>query len=367
MDLFGGLNLGSKVGDFKTKVTGAMGNVKEKTLKAADPTLSKMKEGVALVSNKQKEITGVISNYKSEVVEQLDGVIGALSGGKLNTLDVAKAVRVGPDGLYIDENSVISSVSRAMGFNFSSKSQAMQQLTGGINAQFKSLTGLNLGNIVTTDGSTVRLTGNWRDKLSKETFKQVGKLTGLEDWVDMSAQGAIYNAVFVNAAKYGMSGSYGNIYRSYPNGFSAIRRDAVLEILSDLIERGDLISIEAMIDLLDTEGKNVVLRRYPNFVQTLFSKFRFDYSVHPDDYDALLSKLQLLLTTLIGENWYIKQTSFGPAYDLGIFSSVSPDMKILLSLWDDMTPLLATTGMFRESTANTELRLNFRNVAQFDN
>lgn len=366
MDLFSGLNLGSKVGDFKNKVTSAMGGVKENTLTTADPTLSKMKEGVALVSNKQKEVTGVISNYKSEVVEQLDGVIGALSGGKLNTKDVTKAVRIGPDGLHIDENSVISSVSRSLGFNFNSKSQAMQQLTRGINSQFKSLTGLNLGNMVTTDGTTVRLTGNWRDKLSRETFKQVGKITGLEDFIDVSAQGAIYNAVFANAAKYGMSGSYANIYASYPNGFSVVRRDAVLEILSDLIERGDLISIEAMIALLDKEGKNVVLRRYPNFVQTLFSKFRFDYSVHPDDYDELLSKLQLLLTTLIGDEWYIKQTSFGPAYDLGVFSSVSPDMKILLSLWDDMTPLLATVGMFRDSTAVTELRLNFRNVAQFD-
>lgn len=366
MSLFKGLELGKNVSSFKDKVGTAMSGVRENTLTVTDTTLAKMKEGVSLISKKDTEITGVISGYKTTVVEQLDGVVGALSSGKLNVKDLTNVIKVGPDGVYLDQKGIVGKASRLLGMNFNDKSSALSQIASMANKEFKAITGLNLGNFVTSDGQSIRLTGNWRDKLGSETLKQVSKITGISDYLDVSARSAIQNAIFGNAAKYGMSTRYKDIWNSYPKGFEKVRRDAALNILGNLIDRGDVVSIESMIDLLEKEGKNVVLSRYPNMVTTIFSKFTFDKETHPSEYENILERLKSLLEMLMGEEWYFSDTSFGEAYNLTMFRVVSKDMRLLLSMWDEIGPLLCTVGMFRDRSAILELKLAFKNTAQFE-
>ena len=366
MDIFEGIDLGSSMSSFKSSTNSAMLNVKDKTLAPADVTSTRMKEGVALKTSRDVGVKDTITSYRSAAVEQLDGIIGALSGGLLNTKDITKAIRIGQDGVTFNEDSIVNAIGRDAGVNIRGTSGIMRQLKKEIVGEFHKLTGFNIDGLITADGERMRITKNWRGNAGKEILKMVGKTAGFDEFLDVSIRGAFYNGTLFNAATYGMSGSYGKLFKAYPKGFELIRRDAIMDAMRIVISNGDIESVDKLTELLDKEGKNVLLSRYPNFVELLFSNFRFDRDMFPEQYPALQAKLLRLLNDLIGPNWYMKYTEFGQALNLAIIQKVSKDMKVLLSSWDEIVPLLCTAGMFSDSPATKELRTHFKDAPKYD-
>jgi hypothetical protein len=365
MDLFQGLNLDSSINSFQTNTNNSMKTVKDNTLTPADVTTSRMKQGVALKTAKDTGVKGTITAYRSAAVEQLDGIIGALSGGFLNTKDITKAIKIGRDGVTFSEDSIISAIGKDVGVPVSGQSGAMRALQRELTKQFKELTGYDIGGVLQTDGSTFRINKNWRGAAGKQTLKMVGGLIGLDEFVDVSVRGAFYNATLFQAADYGMSHSYRRLWDSYPKGFELIRRDAAIDAMRTLITNGDIESIDVMIGLLNTEGRNTLLSKYPDFVELLFSNFKFDSDMYPENYPALRDKLLGVLNALIGPNWYMKYTEFGYAYNLALINKVSKDMKTLLGTVDYLVPLLCAAGMFNDQSAVIELKHQFKNTAQY--
>lgn len=365
MDLFQGLNLDSSINSFKTNTNNSMQTVKGNTLTPADVTTARMKQGVALKTAKDTGVKGTITAYRSAAVEQLDGIIGALSGGFLNTKDITKAIKIGRDGVTFSEDSIISAIGKDVGVPVSGQAGVMRALQRELTKEFKTLTGYDIGGVLQTDGQKFKINKNWRGAAGKQTLKMVGGLIGLDEFVDTSVRGAFYNATLFQAADYGMSNSYRRLFDSYPPGFGMIKRDAVIEAMRIVITNGDIDSTDELLKLLDTEGRNTLLSKYPNFIELLFSNFKFDSDMFPENYHILRDKLLALLSGLMGPNWHLKYTEFGYALNLSLINKVSKDMKILLQPVEWLVPLLCTAGMFDDQSAVLELKRQFKNTAQY--
>lgn len=365
MDIFSGLDLGKELSSFKQSTSQAMSGVKENTLTPADTTGKRLKEGIALKNARDTQATTGMTNYKDRVVNELDGIIGALSGGLLNTKDLTKAVRVGRDGVTFSDDAILGAIGSEVGYPVNGKSGAMRKIAGQVTAEFKKITGVNIGGLLTTDGQTFRANKNWRGQVGSQLLNMLGNYVGIDEFIDVSVKGALYNSILYETVGYGMSGSYGLLWGSYPKGMELIRRDAFLEAARLAITNGDIESLQTIINLIGEEGRNVLLSKYPNFVEQLFGNFKFDDDVYPEDYPTILAKVQIVLNQVMGPAWYLKYTSFGDAYNMAVVARVSPDMKKLLIMWDEIAPLVACAGMYDTVATIPELRRQFKDAAKY--
>ena len=362
--IFDGMNLGDNLNVFKKQTNSQMGTVREGVLTPMDVTGDKMKEGVALVKPQDTSLKGTISGYKSSAVSELDGIIGMLSGGLLNTKDITKAIKVGPDGVSLSDDNILSSAAGEMGVSISGKTSAMRKLASMVTDEFRSITGVNMNGVITTDGKGYRINGNWRNSVGRETMAMIQKFTGIDEFVDTSVTNAMYNSVMKMAAGLGMSDSYKSIYDLYRDRRSA--QQIMIDAVRTMISRGDIVSIDAVLALLDQQGINAINAGYPEFIKTLFRSFRFDEDVFPEDYPVLQAKLLSVLTRVCGPEWWMTYTQFGYAYDLTLINSASKDMIVLLGTVDYLQPMIAAAGMFQEQSAVTELKLAFKDAPVFD-
>lgn len=371
MDAFAGINLAPDLDLFRKKTNTSMQKVKEDNLTPYNVTQNRMKTGIATKTSRDTGVQGTITEYRDNVVDVLDGIVGALSGGLLNTKDITKAIKVGRDGVTFSTDNILQAASRQLGYPVNSEAGGMRKIAGDINKEFTRLTGLSLGGLVTTDGKTFKANKNWRGILGGETLKMVTRMTGLDQFVDRSVTASLHNSLFYNAAQFGMKDGYRAIWSSYPPGFGSERRDATLEALRYMITNGDIDSINEVLKILDEDdaglgtNRKIIASKYPNFIETLFSNFRFDDGVFPEDYDALRVVLLEVLERVIGPNWWMTYTEFGMAQNLAIMNRVSKDMVTLLRGYDPIVPLLCTAGKFTEASCLVELRNQFRGAPQF--
>jgi hypothetical protein len=358
--IFGGFDLNNSLSNFKSSTQSSMTKVKDGVLNPADVTGDNLKQGAALLKPTDTSVKGTITAYKSAAVSELDGIIGMLSGGLLNTKAITKAIRVGENGVTFDQDDLLSAVSGQMGYPINSQSSGMRKIATSINNEFKALTGVSLPGLVDSDGKTFRVNTNWRTLVGKETLRQVQQFTGINEFIDSSVQTAMYNSVMKQAASLGMSDNYKSIYDLYKVKKSA--DDIMVDSVRIMITQGDVVSIDAVLALLDQNGINAINAGYPDFLETLFRSFRFDKEVYPEDYDQLRDKLLSVVTRVCGPNWWQRSTQFGIALNLAIVNSASKDMITLLSKVDYLQPLLATAGMFREQSAVTTMKANFKDA-----
>jgi len=366
MDMFAGLNLDQKLSEFQTNTNNAMKNVNSATLTPADTTAKNIKEGVAKKTPRDTSVKNTVSEYKNTVVDQLDSLVGMMTGGLLKTTDITKAVRVGRDGVTFSDDAIVSAIGSSLGYPVNGKTGVMRRIASGVTSEFKRITGVNIGGLLQTNGETFSVRKNWRGQVGQQVLRMVGDTIGIDEFLDYSVKGAIYNNILYSAVGYGMSDSYGKLYGAYPSGFSALRRDAVIVAMETAIHNGDIVSLNVLLGLLETEGRQVMISKYPNFIELLFSNFKFDDDVFPENYPELLATLKQVLVGLLGEFWYLKQTQFGKVYNMALLQKVSKDMKTLLLGWPEILPLVATAGMFKERSALTELKNTFKYAAQFD-
>lgn len=362
--IFDGLDLGSSLNMFKKQTNTQMGTVKEGVLTPMDVTGDKLKEGVALVKPQDTSIKGTITEYKSSAVSELDGIIGMLSGGLLNTKAITKAIKIGPNGVTLSDDAILSSASGQMGVPVSGKTSAMRKLASMISTEFKNITGTNINGLITSDGKGFRVNQNWRTSVGRETLSLINKFTGINEFIDTSVQHAMYNSVMQMAAGLGMKDSYKSIYDLYKDRRTA--QQIMVDSVRTMIANGDIESIDAVLALLDQSGINAINAGYPEFIKTLFRSFRFDSDVYPEDYPALRDKLLVILERVCGPNWWMAYTQFGMAYDLTLINSASEDMITLLSTVDYLIPMICTAGMFSERSAVYELQRVLKNAPKVD-
>jgi hypothetical protein len=363
--LLDGLDLGKDVKAFKTSTNTAMRSVRGDTLTPINTTTARLDEGVALVNPQDTTLKDRISNYRGQYIEQLDGVVSAISGGLLNTKDITKAIKVGRNGVVFDTDNILYAASSKLGFPVSSEKGAMRKLASSLNKEFNRLTGLNVDQLLTVDGESFRVGENWRGQIGESLLDNLVDYAGIDEFVDVSLKTSLYNSVIYNSSIFGMSDIYKNLWDNYP--YEGLRQDAFIEAINIMIKNGDIISVDVVMGMLDEQGKNALLNKYPNFIEQLFSNFKFDANMLQENYPALKVKLLAILERVAGPRWMYRDTQFGEAYNLGLVSTISEDMITLLSpvtvedATNEYIPLLATSGMFKEQSALDVLDKSFDN------
>lgn len=363
--LLDNLNLGKDVQAFRSSTNSSMRSVRSDTLTPINTTTARLDEGVALVNPQDTALKDRITNYRGQYIEQLDGVIGALSGGLLNTIDLTKAIKVGRNGVTFDTDNILGAVSSKLGFPVSSEAGAMRKLATGLNKEFNRLTGLNVDQLLTVDGGKFRVAGNWRGQVGESILDTLVDYAGIDDFLDVSLKTSLYNSVIYNSSIFGMKDAYKNLWDNYP--YEALRQDAFIEAINLMIKNGDVISVDVVMGMLDEQGKNALLNKYPDFIEKLFSNFAFDPDMLPEEYPVLKAKLLAILVRVAGERWMYRGTQFGEAYNLGLVTTISTDMITLLSpvtveeATNEYIPLLACSGMFKEQSALEVLDKSFDN------
>lgn len=361
--IFDGFSLTDTLKSFQTSTSTAMSKVKENTLNPMDTTGDNLTQGVALLKPTDTSVQKNITSYKSVAVSELDGIIGMLSGGFLNTKAITNSIKIGPNGISLDTDSILSAASQEAGFPVNGKSSAMRKLANGISGQFKKLTGVDMGQIIQGDGKGFKVNGDWRSLLGTETLRQISNLTGIDEFIDVSVQTALYNTVMDSAARLGMRDSYKSIYDLYRDTRSA--NEMLVDAVRVMITNGDIESIDTVVKMMDQNGVNAINAAYPELIETLFRSFHFATDVMPEDHPALRDKLLALLTRICGPSWWMRSTEFGNAYNLGIIHTVSADMIILLNGMDELAPLLCAAGIYRDRNAVSELKSLFRDAPVF--
>ena len=360
--IFGGLDLSNVQKAFQTNTSKSMSTVKESTLTPADVTGDKLKSGVAKVKPTDTSVLASLTQYRSEAVSELDGIIGMLSGGLLNKAsDITKAIKIGSNGSpELDTDDLLSAVSGNMGYQISGQKSGLRKIAASLSSEFKALTGLNLPNLLQSDGTGFKVNGNWRGLVGQETLRQINKFTGIDQFIDVSVQTAMYNTVMKQAAQLGMKDSYKSIYDLYK-----VKRSAdqiMVDTVRTMIANGDIDSVDAVLAILDQQGVNAINAAYPEFIETLFRSFHFEDDVFPEDYDALRVKLLSVLTRVVGPSWWLRSTQFGMAYNLALINQASGDMITLLSPVTELQPLLAAAGKFSERSAASIMKSNFKDA-----
>lgn len=363
--IFEGFSLTDTLKNFQTSTSTAMSKVKENTLNPMDTTGDSLKQGVALLKPTDTSVTKNITSYKSVAVSELDGIIGMLSGGFLNTKAITNSIKIGPNGIGLDTDSILAAASQEAGFPVSGKSSAMRKLANGVSSQFKKLTGVDMGQLIqSNNGKGFSVNGDWRSLLGTETLRQISSLTGIDEFIDVSVQTALYNTVMDSAARLGMRDSYKSIYDLYKDTRSA--DEMLVDAVRIMITNGDIESIDTVVNMMDQTGVNAINAAYPELIETLFRSFHFASNLMPEDYPALRAKLLALLTRICGPSWWMRSTQFGPAYNLGIIHTVSPDMITLLNGMEELAPLLCAAGLYTDRNAISELKMLFREAPVFN-
>lgn len=357
MGLLSGFDLAPGLQQSKKAANLAMQNTKSNTLDPLDVTTSTLDKGVALVNPNDTSVTGQISNYKTSIVEQLNGIVGALAGGLLNPKVLSKMIKLDGNRVKFDTDDLITTAAGILGYNVSGKAGVMQGIADGITDEFSRLTGLNVSGILVTDGKTFRASPDWRSQAGMATLDLVRQFTGIDEFLDASVQSSLYNSILYSVSNYGMKDSYKDLWDNYP--YVPFRQDAFIQAIQVMITKGDIESVDVVVGMLDTEGRNTLLNKYPDFIEVLFEKFSFDPAMPPEEYPTLRDKVLNILKIVIGPEWWYRNTQFGRAYNLGIVNRISDDMVTLLSTVDALVPLLCCRTMFSEGSAVDYLNTSF--------
>lgn len=359
--VFDDLNLGSGISDFKKSTTDLMSDVGNSVLTPISSITAKAKEGIALVKSTDTKLQSVISNYRSSAIEQLNGIVGALSGGLLNADDITAAVRVGPDGVTFSSDDLLRTVSSKIGLDVTSTDAFTRQFTDTLDYEFNRISG-GYGNLLSSDGGVFRVNRNWRDDVGNNTLNTIMRYTSAKDIVDESVTNSFYNSLMISAADFGMADSYESIMDQYTTPEAA--QDGIVEAVGKMLDNGDLESLDTIITLIDQGNKNAINAKYPNLLETLLSQYTFGPNVYPEDYPELRIKFNRIITELVGPKWHLRETSFGTAYNLAVVNLISPDMTILLQEMDEYIPLICSAGVYRDEPALDVFRQNFPDTPQ---
>ena len=355
--------IGDKLSSFKNATTETLNKYRGEAVQAISPVQNKLKEGVASLKAGEAKVSGIISGYKDEVISGLDSIVGALSGGLLDFKDASQYFSVGPNGVSFNKDQLVSSLGNKIGIDLSSKDALMYQLSDMANSEFNDLTGGYFGNMVTNDGNGFRITKNWRDQMGSGFLTLLGRTTGINTLTDYTFNASYYNSLMKMSAQYGMSDAYEKIMDKYNSPEDA--EAALLNAIPQMMQNGDLVSMNKVLDLVSAKGKATINAKYPGLASNLFQSFVLDNDTSPGEYPAIKAMFLRVVISIFGDSWYKSPTMFGMVLNMGLISSVSEDMKKVL-ISDNTAPelvvLMACVGVFSDQPAIEVFKGHFPDV-----
>lgn len=363
-DYFSGIkNATGEAAKFRDETKSKLEGFRGEIAKPINSVKDNIKGVAAKIKAAESKVRGTINEYKDEVIENLDSIVTKLSGGLLDYEQVAKYVKVGKHGVEFDSQGFATQVGDKIGLDLSTPTSLVYQMTRMANTEFQDVTNGVFGNLVDTDGKNIRITKSWKDQLGSGLLSSIAKATGSSRAMDLSIDLAYRNSLLKMSAMYGMSDSYEKQLNAYLSKEAG--KLALINAVQYMINNGDIISIDAVLNLIDKEQYGWINAKYPDMIPTIFANFQIDSNMVVADYPALKAKLMRVLNSVIDDTWYYRETQFGKAINLAIVNQISDDMKkILMSdpTYPEVTLMIACAGVFSDEPAFEVFKRHFPRV-----
>lgn len=360
MNIFDGVDLKGSMSSVAKSTTETMANLKDQTLKPISAVSGGIKDGAALVSQKQTEVLDKITSFKSTMMSTIDSTIGALSGGILN-IDSIQQVITYDNGFKINKDILARKVSDNIGIDIANIPNLPAQFADNMLAEFNRATDYKLNSYIDKSGIRMKM-GNWRGLGGDSLLSYLRRTTDdLDGAIDLASKNALLITLLYQAAGLGMVASYKTLYNqfTYPETDG---QDALVGIIDTVLIAGDLDSIAEIFSLMNYRGLRAVQAQYPTFVEELLTNYHLADDQSFENYAALRDQFLYIFTTLKGENWYQIYTSFGWLPNIAISSNMSDDAFNILSEVEHLIPILAAKDVFSDGTAVTTFKTHFPTV-----
>ena len=367
--IFEGVNLNNTVQKSSQQMSETVSGLKGQLINPLKSVTSSVQAGIATISEAQSVLTQNLSTYKSQAIEGINNTLKNLSGGFINNMaDLGSLVKY-EDGFKLDTDALLRLGSKGLGFNVNSMRELKDDIANGFMDELNSMTfGLADGLfIIDTDGNGIKLhtADDWKLNMGNQLIEFIGKddPDGFGSVVNVAGMNAILNTMLNQSIKNGIWQGYDRFNDMYV--FQSDYHDALINGIDIAISKGDLESINTILNIIQTEGANKVNAKYPNLVEQLLTNFTFNRDVDPSQYPELQTKMLSVFTAVAGNDWYKYPTQFGMAINVGLTSFISESSKTLLIDVPDLAPLLCSAGMFVEQSAIETFTGDFPNAVVF--
>lgn len=361
---FEGMNLTESLAKRQKAISNSVSEFTTQMVNPIKSTVSKIKEGVALIKDMDRKLSDQLYQYKSETIDNINGYLNALTGGKLNIEDFGNVLSY-QDGFKVDSDELLRIAGKTMGFNLNSIGNMKQQLGQAFIDELNDLTlGLSDGLFIVGYDGEINISGDWDRNKGEFIFDFLSKGSDTFSAVNnFAASNAILNTLIYNNAEIGFVQGFRPFEEMYL--YQSDYYNALINSIEILIGRGDILSLKEVLTILDEEERWKVKAKYPNFAETVLRNFSFDYNTTEDQYDELKDTLLEIIIKVEGKDWNKEETFMGSLLNIGLVNHISDDSKTLLQRDESLVPFLLASGIFNERNAMDAFRSDFSNAVLF--
>lgn len=375
--MFDKLDIGNNVSGIVQKTENMVSGLKDQIMAPVSTTSKALSEGAALLKASDTKVMNAVSSFSSSVYKNINNLVGALSGGTLNSSDLKRYVNFQDGKPVLNKRAFMSTLRRQLGFDVENIDGFSDRLVNQMYSKWNKATGGFLGNITDKNGSKISFVSDYGEMFG---FNSVSFLSNYDrDWrevTDNNMVNTFYDVTFEYVTKAGMTEGYDTVFNKYTNKDDA--KIALLNCIGYILYNGDIDGLVKACKLLrgvgspdvfdatgpaeGLEGLSILATSYPNLTQTFLSRFRIRSSMRSRSRTILKDQIMTIFTLLFGNSWY-KCKVLGKdgvdAVDLKRIYNISQDSVNVLSLVDELMPLLVCRGMVKSVPAVTQFRKDF--------
>ncbi|WNV45956.1 hypothetical protein [Aeromonas phage AerS_266] len=305
--------------------------------------------GVALVSESDSRLVNAVTTFKSINIDKIIQGASDLVGGILNNPQLSNVLSY-EDGFKVNSSELLRMASNGLGFNVGSAGDIKQLMGDEFLKELDSMTGGISSGLFFADGTKVSIRDGWQMSVGETLINFLGKENGaFAGIVNIAGVNAVLNTMIRQAAENAMYQSYETFGDQYL--FQSDYHDAIINSMEYCIARGDIQSINKMLEIIGKEGLNKVRAQYPDLIERTLAGFYFTADTYEEDYPQLAVLLNTLLVEVGGPDWYKSATEFGLVTNLAVVNSISESAKLLLQDFPQYHPLLCSAGIFNDTSA----------------
>lgn len=309
--------LKSKVQSISQSVSGFT----NQTVNPIKSTVSDIKSGIALVKDTDRQFLNQLHSYRSQTIETINNYLGSLTGGAFTLSDFGRVVSF-KDGFKVDSDELVRMAGNAMGFNISSVANIGSDLT---NQFLNELNDMSLGlsnGLFQVDGGRVTISGDWDKQIGDAVFNFLSN--GSDDFRtvrNFAASNAVLNVMVRQNANIGFVEGFSGFKDMYL--YESDYHAALIGSIDILLGRGDVNSLNEVLNILNAESIMSVKAIYPKFAETVFTQFKLPDDAYVEDYNTYGEKLITIIQKVCGTEWYLSNTFYGKIMNIGLVSKAS--------------------------------------------
>lgn len=376
--MFDGLNIGNNVSDITDKTKSIVSGLKDQLVSPVSTTSKALTEGAALLRRGDTVVTDAISNFSSSVYQNINNLVGALSGGKLNSNELKNFISFKDGKPVLNKRAFISKINRELGFDIENIDGFTDKLVRQMYNKYNAATGGLLGEITDINGKKITFSGDFGDSFGFDSLSFLSKYD--KNWrevTDNRLVNTFYDTTFDYVTKAGLTDGYETVFNKYSDKEDA--KIALISCVGNIIYNGDVEGLIKACQLVrghgspevfgvsgeasGLDGVSVIATNYPTLIPKFLSKFRIKVTDKNKSKVIFKDQITGIFKILFGEKWYMT-TVLGDieAYDLSKIVGISSDSIKILSQVEELIPLLVTKNVARDVLATKQFKQHFPNT-----